>query len=144
MTNICVRTFCLWIISYEFFHASFFYTNFCPDELLSLRIFCTPAVSHTSIYILTLAYVLLRTYVLFSDELYPLRKFAYEQLRTSFMDTYYFHTYFGPRIVIFIDCPASAVQRLTIALAKLMPLSRLSPLWIQFWTRRTAVHKGLF
>ena len=38
-------------------------------------------------------------YVLFSNELYPLRTFAYEQLRTNFMHTNYFHTYFGPRIV---------------------------------------------
>ena len=39
-------------------------------------------------------------YVLSLNELYPLRTFAYRQLRTNFMHTNYFHTYFGPRIVV--------------------------------------------
>ena len=47
---------------------------------------------HTNFSVRTFAYVL------FSNELYPLRTFAYEQLRPNFMHTNYFHTYFGPRI----------------------------------------------
>ena len=37
------------------------------------------------------------SYVLFSNELYPLRTFAFEQLRTT-IHTNYFYMYFGPRI----------------------------------------------
>ena len=53
---------------------------------------------HTNICILTLAYELFRMYF-FSNEPYPLRTFAYEQLCTNFTHTNYFHTYFDPRIV---------------------------------------------
>ena len=41
---------------------NFFYTNFCPDELLSLRIFYINTLYHTNICIQTLAYELLLTY----------------------------------------------------------------------------------
>ena len=99
-TNSCVRTVAYEHLHTNFFHTNFFYTNLCPDELLSLRIFYIRTIPfehlHTNFSVRTFAYVP------FPYEIYPLRTFGYEQLRTNFMHTNYFHTYFGPTTYFWI------------------------------------------
>ena len=56
------RTFAYEHLHTNFFQTNFIYTKFCPDELLSLRIFYIRTLYHTNFSVRTLAYELLRTY----------------------------------------------------------------------------------